>query len=80
LGGKNPNAKQIKCKNFKTNEEFYFNSLAECKNFLGENNHQFISRRLNGDTKTLWKETWGFAYLNQDYPQYYNTQKNHNSI
>lgn len=80
LGGKNPNAKQIKCKNFKTNEEFHFNSLAECKDFLGESNHQFISRRLNGNTKTLWKETWGFAYLDQDYPTYYTTQKNHNSI
>lgn len=80
LGGKNPNAKQIKCKNVVTGEEFTFNSLAECKIFLGETNHQFISRRLNGQTKTLWKETWAFAYINKDYPDYFTTQKNFNSV
>lgn len=80
LGRKNPNAKQIKCKNFKTNEEFTFGSLSECRDFLKETNHQFISRRLNGSTKTLWKETWGFAYYNEDYPSYYTTQKNNKSV
>ena len=79
-GGKNPNAKKIKCKNMNTNEEFTFNSLAECKEFLQETNHQFISRRLTGKTKTLWKETWAFAYADDDYPQYFTTQKNSNSI
>ena len=39
MGGKNPNSKKIKCKNTETNEEYIFNSLAECKNFLNETNH-----------------------------------------
>ncbi|MDD4804489.1 MAG: GIY-YIG nuclease family protein [Candidatus Pacebacteria bacterium] len=79
IGGNNPQAKKIKCKNIKTNEEFHFNSLSECQIFLNETNHQFISRRLLGSTKTLWKETWAFAYENKEYPTFYETQKNFNS-
>ena len=80
IGGKNPNAKAIKCKNVITDKEYIFNSLSECQLFLGETNHQFISRRLNKQTKTLWKETWAFAFLNEDYPEYFTTQKNSNSV
>ena len=80
MGGKNPNSKKIKCKNTETNEEYIFNSLAECKNFLNETNHQFISRRVTKKTKTLWKGIWAFAYLDEDYPEYFTSQKNSNSV
>lgn len=30
LGGKNPHAQGVKCKNILTNQEYYFTSLAEC--------------------------------------------------
>lgn len=34
LGGKNPAAKKVKCKNEETKEEFHFNSLSEMQGFL----------------------------------------------
>ena len=54
--------------------------MAECKIFLNETNHQFISRRITGKTKTLWKGIWAFAYLDEDYPEYFTSQKNSNSV
>ena len=39
IGGKNPNAKAIKCKNVITDKEYIFNSLSECQLFLRETNH-----------------------------------------
>ena len=80
LGGNNPNSQRVKCKNIVTNEEYFFNSLSECQIFLQETNHQFISRRINGSTKTPWKNTWIFAKFNEDYPPYTKTLSNQNSV
>ena len=55
LGGKNPNARKVKCKSIKTQEEYHFNSLAEMQTFFGENQHNFITRRCNHQTKCLYK-------------------------
>lgn len=67
LGGKNPNAKKIKCKNIQTNEEYYFDSMSECQNFFQETNHQFISRRCRHEIKGLYKDLWVFAYADENY-------------
>ena len=80
LGGKNPQAKAIKCKNMKTKEELTFNSLAECRDYFNQSNHQFISRRILGKVKSLWQSEWAFAYVDQDYPDFTMNIKNSNSV
>lgn len=67
IGGKNPASKKIKCKNITTNEELFFDSLAECQRFFGETNHNFITRRCLGKTKCLYKKEWAFAYAEDSY-------------
>lgn len=67
IGGKNPNARKIKCKNIQTNEEYYFDSMAECQKFFQELNHQFVSRRCRHETKGLYKDVWAFAYEDEEY-------------
>jgi len=62
LGGKNPHAKSIKCKNIKTNEELFFNSMAEGAAYFGMTSHQPISRRCRGEVKSLYNEEWMFSY------------------
>lgn len=70
LGGKNPNAKSIKCKNVETGQELFFDSLAEGRNYFNETNHQFISRRCLGTIKNLYLGKWMFAYQNEEYGKY----------
>ena len=67
IGGKNPAAKKIKCKNMITNEELFFDSLSECQRFFEESNHNFITRRCLGKTKCLYKKEWAFAYAEDNY-------------
>lgn len=67
IGGKNPAAKKIKCKNIVTNEELFFDSLSECQQFFGESNHNFITRRCLGKTKCLYNQEWAFAYAEDNY-------------
>lgn len=76
LGSKNPNAKAIKCKNIKTNEELFFDTVIECKNHFKENNHSFITRRCNGKTKFVYNGEWIFAYANEEYLEDYSLEKN----
>lgn len=71
LGGNNPNAVGVKCRNIITNEEYYFDSQSEMQQFFNETNHQFISRRCNGTIKCLYKDQWLIAYENSDYPEIY---------
>ena len=68
LGGNNPAATAIKCKNIETGEEYRFGSQAEARDFFHESNHQFISRRCLGTIKCLYKNKWLFAYEENDYP------------
>lgn len=71
LGGKNPAATAIKCKNIETNEEYHFGSQAEVRDFFNESNHQFVSRRCLGKIKCLYQNKWLFAYEENDYPTDY---------
>ena len=32
-----------------------------------EKNHRFITTRVTGQTKSLYKEIWNFAYINENY-------------
>lgn len=74
LGGNNPNATSVKCKNINTNEEYHFTSQSEIQAFFNETNHQFCSRRCRGQIKCLYKNEWLIAYEQNDYPTDY-TQK-----
>ena len=56
LGGKNPNAKKVKCLNIETDEEYHFDSLSEMKEFFNEKNHNFITKRCSGATKCLYNK------------------------
>lgn len=67
LGGKNPHAAGVKCKNVETEQELFFDSMAECAKFFGKDNHQFISRRCRGTIKNLYEGKWMFAYKDAEY-------------
>lgn len=67
LGGKNPMSVKVKCKNEKTGDEYHFDSLSEMQDFLGGDNHNFISRRCRGEVKTLWNGIWNIAYEENEY-------------
>ena len=67
MGGKNPNATGVKCKSVKTGEELHFTSQAEMRDYFGESNHQFVSRRCLGTIKCLYKDEWMITFENQDY-------------
>ena len=67
LGGKNPNAKKIKCFNVETEKEYLFDSMAEAKEFFHQDKHQFISRRCRGEITNLYEGKWKFAYQDKDY-------------
>lgn len=68
MGGKNPNATGVKCKSIKTGKELHFDSQAEMRDYFGESNHQFISRRCLGTIKCLYKDEWLIAFESNDYP------------
>ena len=45
LGTKNAHAVSVKAYNTITKEELYFNTVKQCQDYFGENNHNFITRR-----------------------------------
>ena len=67
MGGKNPHATKVKCKNIYTNEEYHFDTQKAMQDFFHETNHQFCSRRCLGTIKCLYKHTWAIAYENNEY-------------
>lgn len=67
IGGKNPHAAKVKCRNVETKEELFFDSMAECTAYFNKDNHQFISRRCRGEIESLYNGKWEFAYQDQDY-------------
>lgn len=75
LGGNNPQATKVKCKNINTNEEYHFGSQSEMQIFFNESNHNFCSRRCRGEIKCLYKNEWLIAYENKDYPINYILKK-----
>lgn len=62
IGGKNPQARAIKCRNVKTNDEFHFASLSEMQIFFNEPNHAALGKRCRGIIKSLYKNIWQIAY------------------
>ena len=74
LGGKNPNAKKIKCKNINTGEELHFESASDCQRYFNETNHNFIIRRCRKHIRSLYKQQWAFAYEEEDY-DFFNQNK-----
>lgn len=69
LGARNPHSRKIKCRSELTGEEMIFDTLAECQDYFGMSNHQFISARLGGRIRSLFLTEWNFAYLDEPYPE-----------
>lgn len=66
-GAKNPKHRNVKVLNIETNEEIFFNSVNECRIFFKEKHHRFITTRINGITKSLYKNIWNIAYVDNEY-------------
>lgn len=69
IGGLNPHSRKIKCRSELTGEELIFDSMRECRDYFGETNHQFISRRVNRAINSLYLTEWNFAYLEEPYAE-----------
>lgn len=67
IGGLNPHARAVKCRNIKTNEEFHFESLSKMQEFFNENNHAALGKRCTGKIQSLYKEKWQIAYEDKDF-------------
>ena len=67
IGGNNPNARRIKCKNINTNEELHFDSASACKEYFNETNHNFAIRRCRKYVRSLYKQEWLIAYEENEY-------------
>lgn len=80
LGGKNPNATKVKCKNMQTNEEFHFGSISEMQNFIQAPNHTAITRRCNGKIRCLFNGIWAIAYENNEYNEFSEEKMNRKSV
>ena len=76
IGELNPNAHSLKCKNINTQEELFFNTLIECKNYFKETHHNFITTRCLHRTKYLYKGEWLFSYQDEEYIKDYTIEKN----
>ena len=58
LGSLNPMARPIKMLNIKTNQELHFGSAAEARDYFGETNHNFVTRRCQHKAKYLYRGEW----------------------
>lgn len=67
LGGLNPRARAVKCRNIKTNEEFHFESLSKMQEFFNESNHAALGKRCTGRTKSLYREVWQISYEENEF-------------
>ena len=67
IGGKNPMAIPVKCKNVITGEEYHFDSVSLMQDFFGEKTHSFITGRVKHRTKSLYQHEWNISYENEDY-------------
>lgn len=66
-GANNPQSKQIKAMSSKTGEIMFFESMADCRDYFGELNHQFVSRRCLGKIRCPYKDEWLFAFADEDF-------------
>ena len=70
FGRNNGQAKSIKCKSIKTNQEYIFDTLTECLNFLSIKNKKIVMDRVNEKVNTLWHHEWMFAFSDKDYQNF----------
>ena len=70
LGSKNPHSRSVKVFNIVTNEEKVFDTVNDCRKFFNENNHRFITTRVTGLTKSLYKNEWKIAYTEDEYREF----------
>lgn len=76
LGGKNPMAVKVKCRNEQTGEEYHFDSLSEMQTFLKGDNHNFITRRCRHQIDYLYEGIWNIAYEEDEYRKLNSYKKN----
>lgn len=67
LGALNPHSRKVKCRSEVTGEELVFDTMKDCQEYFGMDNHGFISRRINHKANSLFLEEWNFAYLEEPY-------------
>lgn len=67
LGGKNPQARRVKCRNENTGEEYHFNSVSELQAFIKAPNHSIITKRCNHQVACLYNKIWNIAYEEDKY-------------
>ena len=70
LGSKNPHSRSVKVFNIVTNEEKVFDTVNDCRKFFNEKNHRFITTRVTGLTKSLYKNEWKIAYTEDEYREF----------
>lgn len=76
FGKDNPRSRSIKCLNRITGQELFFDSLAQARDYFGETNHNFITRRVMNKITYLYKGEWSIAYSDEPYNENYSTEKN----
>lgn len=69
IGGNNPMARAVKCKNVFTGEEIHFQSSADAKRYFNETNHNFVTKRCKHIIYYLYKGIWQFAYEEDEYSE-----------
>ena len=70
LGSKNPHSRSVKVFNIVTNEEKVFDTVNDCRKFFNEKNHRFITTRVTGLTKSLYKNEWKITYTEDEYKEF----------
>jgi len=70
MGSKNPHSRSVKVLNIVTNEEKVFDTVTDCQKFFNENTHRFITTRVTGQTKSLYKNEWKIAYAEDEYREF----------
>lgn len=61
LGGKNPAARAVKCKNVVTGEELLFASCSECQHFFSRIKSQFYHATLSWKNEVLIQKAMGYS-------------------
>ena len=71
IGNKNPHSKSIKCFNVNTKQELFFDTVKDCKEYFNEETHRFITTRVQGVVKGLYRNEWKISYADCEYGQFY---------
>lgn len=70
IGNMNPHSKSVKCFNINTGQELFFDTVKECKEYFNEKNHRFVTTRVLGQVKGLYKNEWKIAYADCEYLEF----------